>query len=104
MKTHAKVRQLISQSSRNPVSNQFEIWTNKGYFFQSYNSIIYFECRKTGKKYLDKYSWDYSVTTGKYRNQILGEGINETRKGIKEGRYILKDLNKQSIKFKDKTL
>ena len=90
----AKVRQLTSQSSGNPVANQFEIFTDKVYFFQSYNSIIYFECRKTGKKYLDKYDWDYSTTTGKYRNQILGEGIAETRKSIKEGKYILKDLNK----------
>lgn len=90
----AKVRQLTSQSSGNPVANQFEIWTDKGYFFQSYNSIIYFECRKTGKRYLDKYDWDYSRTTGKYRNQILREGIAETRRKIEEKEYILKDLNK----------
>ena len=89
----AKVKQLISNKSYNPIANQFEIWTDKGYFFQSYNSIIYFECKRTGKKYLDNYYWDYSTTTGKYRNQILGEGINETRKGIKEGKYILKNLN-----------
>jgi len=91
MKT--KVKQLISNKSYNPIANQFEIWTDKGYFFQSYNSIIYFECRRTGKKYLDKNDWDYSRTTGKYRNQILGENTAETRKGIKEGKYILKNLN-----------
>lgn len=91
----AKVRQLTSKKSGNSVSNQFEIWTDKGYFFQSYNSIIYFECRKTNKKYLDKYDWDYSRTTGKYRNQILGENITETRNKINSGEYILKDLNKQ---------
>ena len=90
----AKVKQLTSPSSGNPVANQFEIWTDKGYFFQSYNSTIYFECRETNKKYLDDYYWDYSRTTGKYRNQILGEGIAETRKKIKEGVYILADLNK----------
>ena len=94
MKSTAKVRQLMSQSSGNPVSNQFEIYTDKGYYFQSYQSIIYFACKKTGKQYLDSNTWDYSTTTGKYRNQILGEGIAETRKGIKEGKYILKDLNR----------
>lgn len=90
----AKVRQLISNTSYNPIANQFEIWTDKGYFFQSYNSIIYFECKKTGKKYLDRNKWDYSTTTGKYRNQILGENIAETRRKIKNKEYILKDLNK----------
>ena len=78
----------------NLVPNQFKIWTDKGFYFQSYNSTIYFECKKTGKKYLDKYDWDYSRTTGKYRNQILREGIAETRRKIEEKEYILKDLNK----------
>jgi len=45
--------------------------------------------------YLDKYSWDYSVTTGKYRNEFLGEGIAETRKKIASGEYILTNLNKE---------
>ena len=89
----AKVRQLTSNTSHNPIANQFEIWTDKGYFFQSYNSIIVFIDKK-GKVYLDNYYWDYSTTTGKYRNQVLGEGIAETRKRIKAKEYILKDLNK----------
>ena len=89
----AKVRQLTSNTSHNPIANQFEIWTDKGYFFQSYNSIILFIDKK-GKVYLDNYYWDYSTTTGKYRNQVLGEGIAETRKRIKAKEYILKDLNK----------
>mgnify|MGYP003144133949 CR=1 FL=1 len=88
-----KVNQLISIQSGNPIANQFEIYTNKGYYFQSYNSIIYYKCSKTGKEYLDKYKWDYSNTTGKYRNQILCEGIAETREKIKRKEYILKDLN-----------
>ena len=89
---HIKVNQLVGNSG-NPIANQFEIYTNKGYYFQSYNSVIYFRCSKTGKEYLDKYKWDYSNTTGKYRNQILGEGIDETREKIKRKEYILKDLN-----------
>jgi len=87
-----RVKNMLSKNY-NPVPNQFEIYTNKGFYFQSYDSIIYFECKKTGKKYLDKNDWDYSITTGKYLNQVLGENRKETRKGIKEGRYILKNLN-----------
>ena len=62
--------------------------------FQSYNSIIAVKNYKTGKTYLDFYYWDYSVTTGKYRNEFLGEGIAETRRKIKEKIYKLKNLNK----------
>ena len=43
--------------------------------------------------YLDEYYWDYSVTTGKYRNQVLCENIKETRKKIDSGEYILTNLN-----------
>ena len=43
--------------------------------------------------YLDEHYWDYSATTGKYRNQFLGEGIAETRAKIESGEYILIDLN-----------
>jgi|TARA_R100000479_G_scaffold54981_1_gene26072 hypothetical protein len=46
-----------------------------------------------GKVFLDKNYWDYSTTTGKYRNAFLGENIAETRKKIKSGEYILVDLN-----------
>ena len=41
----------------------------------------------------DKDSWDYSVTTGKYRNQFLGENKAETLKKIKSGEYKLAKLN-----------
>ena len=88
IKGTAKVRQMTSPRTYNPVANQFEIWDSKGYYFQSYRSIIYFVCSKTGKKYLDFNTWDYSATTGKYRNEILGEGIAETRKKIESGEYI----------------
>ena len=39
--------------------------------FQSYDSII--AVKATGQTFLDKNTWDYSVTTSKYRNQFLGE-------------------------------
>ena len=75
-------------------NNQFLITEKNKQTFQSYKSIIAVKDYKTQKTYLDKYYWDYSVTTGKYRNQFLGEGIAETRRKIKEGIYKLKNLNK----------
>ena len=76
----------------NSIPNQFEIRTNKGVYFQSYDSIIAFWDNK-GQIFLDSNYWDYSTTTGKYRNQFLGEDIKETRRKIKSKEYILKDLN-----------
>ena len=67
-----------------------------GDMFQSYDSNIAFIGHyDSGDKIvlLDKTYWDYSVTTGKYRNQFLGEGIAETRKKIASGEYKLVDLN-----------
>jgi hypothetical protein len=42
---------------------------------------------------IDKNKWDYSTTTGKYRNQFLGETKKETQAKIDSGEYILTDLN-----------
>ena len=86
-----KVENLRS-SNGNRVANQFVIQDDHGNkFFQSYNSVIIKWSK--GKVYLDEYYWDYSRTTGKYRNQLLREGIAETRKKIESGEYILADLN-----------
>ena len=38
----AKVRQMTSNSSGNPVANQFVIYTDEGTYFQSYDSVIAF--------------------------------------------------------------
>jgi hypothetical protein len=62
----------MQSSNGNPVPNQFIIQDEGNYtIFQSYNTVI--AKRVNGKVYLDINSWDYSVTTGKYRNQFLGE-------------------------------
>lgn len=74
------------------VPNQFEIETENGRYFQSYDSVIAF-IDHAGNVTLDKTYWDYSPTTGKYRNRFLGEGIKETRLKIKSGEYKLSDLN-----------
>lgn len=89
------------ESSRgNKVANQFEIYgqdSNGEYFsiFQSYRTTIAKSTTHKGetKIFLDSNYWDYSRTTGKYRNQFLGEGIAETRKKIDSGEYTLINLN-----------
>ncbi len=100
----SKVENMKSPNSGHPVANQFIITEHgngalgnfgKRLTFQSYNSIIaiitYWP--EETRIELDENYWDYSVTTGKYRNQFLGEGIAETRKKIKDGTYKLADLN-----------
>ncbi len=87
----AKVRNMYS-SSGNPVANQFVIYTNDGTYFQSYNSVIAFRDNEN-KITLDDCYWDYSRTTGKYRNEFLGEYIADTRAKIDSGEYKLANLN-----------
>ena len=90
---HAKVNNM--QSNRgNAIPNQFEISTPEGIYFQSYSSVIAFIPMKAGEKtQLDCNKWDYSVTTGKYRNQFLNETKKETQAKIDSGVYELADLN-----------
>jgi len=80
------------------VPNQFIIDDGWFIYFQSYKSIIvkeeYPHGNMTRKQvFLDRDKWDYSKTTGKYRNQFLGETRKETEAKIKSGEYILADLN-----------
>lgn len=81
----------MTSTRGNLVPNQFLISTDEGLYFQSYNSLI--ALKSNGKIYLDDNYWDYSKTTGKYRNEFLGEGIQDTRAKIKSGEYVLTDLN-----------
>lgn len=76
----------------NRILNQFIITTDKGIYFQSYDSIIAFK-PYTGKVILNKDYWDYSRTTGKYRNMFLEETKKETEKKIQSGEYLLTNLN-----------
>lgn len=91
-----KVQNMTSNSSGREVANQFIITDDNGaVFFQSYNSIIAKKEYKDGHRVitLDEYYWDYSKTTGKYRNQFLGETKKETETKIESGVYTLADLN-----------
>ncbi len=85
-----KITNLTSNKG-NTIANQFEIRTETAVYFQSYRSII--AKIENGKTYLDPIYWDYSKTTGKYRNIFLGEDKKETEKKIKAGIYILTNLN-----------
>ena len=97
-----KVRNMTS-SKGNKVANQFIIsrYTDEHELgeetFQSYNATIatkvYDLDDTVSQIYLDKVYWNYSVTTGKYRNIFLGETKKETEAKIKSGEYILTDLN-----------
>ena len=76
-----------------PVRNQFEIEDDQGNtYFQSYDSVIA-KRGPDGEITLDSKAWDYSVTTGRYRNIFLGENKAETEKKIKAGTYKMGNLN-----------
>lgn len=90
----ANVENMTSPRGNREVPNQFIIYTEHGTYFKSYSSIIAYQPKDGGRMVLDINKWNYSTTTGKYRNQFLGEDIEQTRKRIKEGSYILADLNK----------
>ena len=76
----------------NGPKDQEIVFKNGAEYFVSYGTnIVRYESKDS--IILDKNYWDYSATTGYYRNQFLGEGIAETRKNIKSGVYKLAELN-----------
>jgi hypothetical protein len=85
-----KTKQMKSRNG-NAVKNQFIITIGNACFFQSYDSIIV--KKENGKITLDQNYWDYSQTTGKYRNIFLNETKKETEIKIKNGIYQLANLN-----------
>ena len=92
----------IESNNGNKIANQFIIshidkFGTKIEYFQSYNSTIAQKIHFKNVGFnirLDKKYWNYSNTTGKYRNIFLNETIKDTRAKIKNGTYILTDLNK----------
>lgn len=88
--------QQMSNGKGGTVKNQFIIFSPEATYFQSYQTIIVkTDFDENGKRRvtLDEKAWDYSKTTGKYRNLFLGESKKETERKIKNGEYILVDLN-----------
>lgn len=97
------VRPMESRGG-NPTPNQLVMSDPAGETFVSYGTKIVFRSHhkygepgnKKHKIILDENYWDYSRTTGKYRNQFLGFGVQECRKGIQDGTIQLADLNQGS--------
>jgi hypothetical protein len=94
-----KVSNIVNNRG-NIVANQFIIEDDKATFFQSYKSIIVkIERINVGdnttltRTILDPVYWNYSRTTSKHRSTFLNESTKETQRKIKEGLYILQDLN-----------
>lgn len=92
-----KVENMLSSRGNREIPNQFIIHVEgEGRYFQSYKSLIAFRpyaLSGNNKIVLDLHYWDYSTTTGKYRNQFLGEEKKETQKKITSGEYELANLN-----------
>lgn len=86
-----KVMNMLSAKG-NKIANQFMIEDGDKEYFQSYASVIVLV--ENGKTTLDEQYWDYSVTTGKYRNMYLGENKKETEAKIESGEYTLANSNK----------
>ena len=86
-----KVYNMTSPNG-NKVANQFEIHTDKGKYFQSYKTIIALVDNK-GQVFLDKYKWNYSRTTSKYRNIFLNDDTKSVKEKITSGEYKFKELN-----------
>ena len=75
----------------NDVPNQYIVWFENGKAFFSYSSLIAVKLW-TKDKGVETYltgHWDYSNTTGKYRNDFLGENKGITLKKIDSGHYRL---------------
>lgn len=90
----------------NVVKNQFIIFGSIVYnkerwrteIFQSYNTIIALQVTMPNHSpitVLDNNDWDYSTTTGKYRNKFLNCDKDEILKNIADGSILLMDLNKK---------
>lgn len=90
-----QVKNMTSLKSYNNIPNQFIITDDNKTYFQSYKSIIVKIERLEDKviTYLDPVYYNYSRTTSKYRNAFLNESTKEIERKIKEGVYILANLN-----------
>ena len=86
------VEPLRSPRSRQPIANQYIVYSKDYMTFQSYGSIIVAIDNSTRQVYLNRTYWDYSKTTSKYRAIFLRETTKETKVKIRSGEYILADL------------
>jgi hypothetical protein len=94
------VEQMTSRSG-NTVPNQTILSDMTGKTFVSYGSKIVYQSKTKGSDGLpleiivDETYWDYSRTTGKYRNEFMNMGVQEVRNHIKNGRIKVGNLNRE---------
>ena len=65
-------------------NDQFEVYTDEGVYFQSYDSVVAFKPNSSEEKIRVGVDWDYSRTTMKYVGQFLGQNTAKTRKDIND--------------------
>jgi hypothetical protein len=87
-----KVRNMINERGVSVPNQIIFIDDNGNQFFQSYETVIAM-IDKNGNVSLDENKWDFSSTTGKYRNRFLNEDKKTTTRKINSGEYTLKNLN-----------
>lgn len=94
------VEQMTSRSG-NVVPNQTILSDMTGKTFVSYGSKIVYQSKDRASDGLpleiivDENYWDYSRTTGKYRNEFMNMGVQDVRDYIKEGRIQVGNLNRE---------
>ena len=76
----------------NIANNQFEVYTDEGVYFQSYDSVVAFKPYNSEEKIRVGVDWDYSRTTMKYVGQFLDQNTAKTKKDIKD-KVILVDYD-----------
>ena len=84
---------MVSNTSGNPVANQFIIKSNGCTYFQSYTTVI----AKIGRKGTVTLNtkWDHSATTTKYLNQFLNtSNKKEIVSNVESKFYKVANLNK----------
>ena len=92
--------ETMTSRSGNPIPNQVILTESIGRTFVSYGSKIVFMSKTKDSDglpihiILDETYWDYSKTTGKYRNEFMGMGVQKVRDYIKSGRIRLDNLNR----------
>lgn len=86
-----KVRPIISERSGEAVRNQYELEFEKGFAFQSYDTLIGIY---VGHKYYFSDMHDCSTTTSKYCGQWCGMNGKERRAAIQSGKAGLIDSSR----------
>lgn len=86
-----KVRNVTKDGRAVP--NQFIIDDGNTHYFQSYDSVV--AKWETGMENieLDEIYWDYSRTTARWRNFVLGATTEGIKSAIKHGIITLTNLN-----------